>query len=1097
MYRVRGVLLLAVVIALCLTPGVMAQNVTGTISGVITDATAAVVPTVSVTVVNQGTNAAYTGTSDSLGAYSIRSLPIGVYDLTAENPGFKRFEATGIRLQVNEIARVDPVLEVGDVTETVEVAADVITVDTVTTTLKTVIDERRISDLPLNGRDPVQLMRLVAGVQLYQGTGVTSGTTYPGVVSVSVNGSRGNATNYILDGGQNNDHYSAAPNPMPNPDALAEFSVQTNNFSAEYGRSSGGIVNAVTKSGTNDFHGSGFGYLRNNALNAASFFAPPKAGSPNEKQDDGLKRTQYGATAGGPVVKDKVFFFGSYQGTRVRRRPTSAGRQVFSSPERQGNFSALSSQLKDPLGGVFTNNQIPQSRFHPATSAVLLDNMPAPTIGEREVVVTNLANLDDDQYMAKADYQVTDNNRFTGRFFLSEALRPGNLNQSNFYEHTTGRTWRNTSVVFTNSHIFGATMINSTTFGFNRTNGFNFQELPERSWADLGVDISQDEFPQYHISFDSISNINTGDSNNFLRDEYQFSNTLRWTKGSHQISMGGEWGRGIGDIVNNFRGNGRFRYRNGAGYTGVDRADFIIGFYERLQQGLGEFKETRFDRFALFFQDSMKLTSRFTLDVGMRWDPFFPYTDKLGKLSTWRPGQQSTRFVNAPEGVLYPGDPGIPDGGFDTGWGNFGPRIGFAWDLTGDGKTSLRAGYGIFYDQTNTISTNSQANQGPFGTLVELFGNPSNLNQNMTTPFAGFEGGNPFPAVGFSAVGTDLLDPPGDVTFLSPHTAFVYDADMRNAYNQAWNLTLEREVFGGFVARASYAASKGTALVSGRDVNAPLADATASTSTTNTRRPLNPTYNRVTLIQGVGNSIYHSGQFTLEKRFSRGYTILANYTVAKVIDDNRGSANKATGTSVTNPLDQSFDRGPADYDHRHVFNFSSLWEIPGSFDSPVANGILGGWNLSTIVGLQSGSPFTVLSGRDNARTGQGSQRADLTGENPDFGSRSRGAEIAEWLNKGAFTGNALGTYGVLGRNTFYGPGRAVLDLGIHKNFSITERLRSQFRFEIFNALNRPNFDQPETRASRSSFMRITRLLDGGGDDRGNPRILQFALRFDW
>jgi hypothetical protein len=297
--------LIAIVLVLAVSlPG---QETTGTITGVVTDPSGALLANAEIAATNTGTGATFRAASNSSGDYVFRTLPVGAYRLIATAPGFKRFEASNVLTQVNEVTRVDIGMLIGDVAESVEVTAPVVNVNTEDASLRTVVDQRRVEDLPLNGRDPVQLMRLVAGVSLYNGSGLTSGTTYPGVVSVSVNGNRGNSTNYILDGGQNNDHYSNAPNPMPNPDALQEFSVQTNNFSAEFGRNSGGIVNAITKSGTNGLHGAGFWYVRNNALNAANFFAPPKPGSPNQKQDDGLKRNQAGATLGGPVFSPKVY----------------------------------------------------------------------------------------------------------------------------------------------------------------------------------------------------------------------------------------------------------------------------------------------------------------------------------------------------------------------------------------------------------------------------------------------------------------------------------------------------------------------------------------------------------------------------------------------------------------------------------------------------------------------------------------------------------------------------------------------------------------------------------------------------------------------
>jgi Carboxypeptidase regulatory-like domain/TonB-dependent Receptor Plug Domain len=305
----------AAIALLCLCSSLASsQNVTGSITGVVRDPSGSVVPSINVVATNEGTGARFQGTADTDGRYTIRALPIGVYSLTAETQGFKRFETRGIRLQVNEFARLDINLAIGATTETVTVSSRVVTVDTTTAVLKSVVDQKRIEDLPLNGRNPTQLMRLIVGTATDWRADTTSGTTYPGVRGgVSVNGSRSNAVNYILDGAQNNDHYSNAPNPMPNPDALNEFSVQTNNFSAEFGRQSGGIVNAVTKSGTNEFHGSGFWFVRNQAVNAANFFAPIING---EKRQDGLKRNQFGGTVGGPISlpkiyngKDKTFFF--------------------------------------------------------------------------------------------------------------------------------------------------------------------------------------------------------------------------------------------------------------------------------------------------------------------------------------------------------------------------------------------------------------------------------------------------------------------------------------------------------------------------------------------------------------------------------------------------------------------------------------------------------------------------------------------------------------------------------------------------------------------------------------------------------------------
>jgi outer membrane receptor protein involved in Fe transport len=1057
-------------------------DVTGTITGVVTDPTGAVAPNAQVLATNRGTNAQFRATSDEIGVYFLRGLPVGVYSLSVTLGGFKKFETKDIRLQVNEVVRVDVALAVGETAETVTVVGDVVHVDTTTATLRAVVDQKRIEDLPLNGRNPTQLMRLVAGVQLDQRADVTSGTTYPGVQGVSVNGGRSNATNYVLDGAQNNDHYNNAPNPMPNPDALQEFSVQTNNFSAEFGRQAAGLVNAVTKSGTNEFHGVAFEYLRNKSVNATNFFSP--IGPNGKKRDDGLKRNQYGFTLGGPFLlpkiydgKDKSFFFFSWQGQTLRRTPSSVNRIVPTAAQRRGDFSNLlpGRVLRDPFGdGVYANNQIPASHINPIAKTIADNYIPTPASGNT-ISYTTVSNFDDNQILIRGDHQVSSKNRLSARYWKSWAEQPGSLDPRNYLTAVGARQWFNYSTTVTDTHAFSATLINSFLFGYNHTNGPVVPIYPEKSLAALGVKMYNDDKPQYHLTVNGYwGTLNTSDTNDFFRDEYQVNDTVRWSKGRHQISFGGEYGRGLGDVVNNFRANGQFGWNGSAPFTTDALADFIVGKFATLVQGIGEYKNTRFSIFALFFQDSFKVTRRFTLDVGLRWDPFFPYTDELGKLSAWRPGQRSTRYPNAPVGVLYPGDPGLPDGGFNTAWNNLGPRLGFAYDVFGDGKTSIRGGYGIFYDRQNTLQTNSAATQGPFGTVVNLNGNATN---SFTDPYAGAV--NPFPAP---------LNPPSTVQFVLPHTAFLYEEHMRNGNLQAWNLTLERDVAGGFLGRIAYAGSKGTRLFSGRELNPAIYAPGVTTATTNQRRALFPLgFGNMTLVEPVGNSTYHSLQLTSERRFAKGFSILANYTWSKSIDD--GSHAKGNGVSHTNPFNTAFDKGPSDFDHTQVFTFSGLWELPVRFENRMLHRMLGGWNLTGIMTLMSGPTFTVGSGADNARSGTGGQRADLIG-NPYFsGDRSRGEILTQYLNKAAFAPNALGTFGNLGRNRFRGPGLAVVDLGLHKNFPISERVNTQFRFETFNSFNRVNLNLPDTNFASGNFMRIS----GAGD----PRILQFALRVQW
>ncbi len=637
----------------------MAQDVTASITGVVHDASGAVVPGATVRALNTGTNAEFTATTNTEGQYTIRAMPVGEYKLSVEATGFRRNETSGIRLQVNDVARVDPTLDVGGTTETVTVSTQVVSVDTDTSSLRTVVDQKRIEELPLNGRNATQLMRLVAGVTADFKADVTSGTTYPGVTPVSVNGSRSNTTNYVLDGANNNDHYTNAPNPMPNPDALQEFSVQTNNFSAEFGRNSGAVVNAITRSGTNQVHGSAFEFVRNNAFNAANYFAPIVNGS---KQSDGLKRNQFGATLGGPVYipkvykgKDKTFFFFSYQGTRLRQAPIQSLIIVPTAAQRAGDFSGTKA-LKDPFSGAnYINNQIPASQISPISQQIL-QHIPLPTSGNTTFAAAP-NNFDEDQWLLRGDHQISSNNRLSVRWYRSYGETPAYLDKNNYLANNVGRTWLNQSISVTDTHTFTPTLVNQFLFSFNRTDGNNVPIYPDKTFKDLGINIAVDDKPQWYVAVTGYwGTLNTGDTNRFLRDENQFSDVLRWTKGKHQISMGGEYGHGADDVTNNFRANGRFTFNGGsAPFTGDSFADFLVGKFQTIQQGAGEYRNTRFHRFASFFDDSWKMTPRFTLNLGVRWEPFLPYTDLNDRLAAWHPGQQSTRYVNSPVGVVYPG----------------------------------------------------------------------------------------------------------------------------------------------------------------------------------------------------------------------------------------------------------------------------------------------------------------------------------------------------------------------------------------------------------------------------------------------------------
>ncbi len=1070
--KAAGALLL---VALTGVGGVQAQTTTGGLTGVIRDSDAAVVPGATVKATATATGTSLDTVSNEGGQYVIRGLPVGTYTVQVELAGFQTVQVQDVVVRVNEEVRLDVALRVGDLTESVTVSGLSTTVDTVSSTLKTVVDQKRIEELPLNGRNPTQLMTLVAGVIPDPRADVTSGATYPGTSGITANGARANSTNYIMDGGSNNDHYSNGSNPMPNPDALQEFSVQTNSFSAQYGRNAGAIVNAVTRSGTNAFRGLAFGYLRDSSMNANNFFTPGI--------DDGLNRKQFGGTFGGPIVKNRTFFFGSYQGTLQDQRPADLTSLVPTAAQRQGNFSGYSRVLRDPLTGQpFPGNVIPADRIDPTAALILGQYLPLPNPRAGDPVNTlrysRPNNSDDHQFLLRMDHTFSSNHRLYGRYWRSKASVPEYLDPTNVLTSAFGRTWDNQIISLNDTWVISSSLVNNLVVTHNRTYNDNFQ-VQSPSYADIGIPgVYNDANPQWFFNVGGWFGINTGDTNKFNRDEYQFVNTLRWSKGRHEITTGIDYSYGKGDIVNNFRGNGRYTFNNAAPFTGDALADFMLGKFQSFEQGVGEYKNTRFHYLAAFIEDTWRVNQRLTLTMGVRWDPNTPYTDVNGRLAGFRPGQKSQVYVNAPVGMLYPGDEGFPDSGYDSSWNLFAPRAGFAYDVTGDGKTSLRAGYGLFYDKPNTITTNSAATQGPFGTVARVDGNAANSLRNT---WAGNT--NPFPV--------DIFNVPADAPVVLPFNAFSYAENMRPGRLHSWHVTGEREILPTWMVRVAYAGSRGDGLTIGIERNPAIYVEGATTATTNQRRPLFPNYGNITSIEPLGKSNYHSLQVTVDKRLSRGLSLLSNYTLSKSMDNT--SANKQNGATAVNPFDLSYDWGPANADRRHRWVTSVLWQVPGQFDNPVLGAVLSGWNVTGILTMMSGQPFTVSSGVDNARSGTGGQFADRIGDPNLSSDRPTAERIAQWFNTSAYTVNALGTFGNSGRNSLRGPGYQVVDLGLHKTFTLTSSLRTQFRLEAFNALNHTNFNLPEGNRSSGNFGRITGAsAAGGGSD---PRILQLALRF--
>jgi len=1033
-----------------------------TIFGTVTDSTGSQIPGASVTITQTTTGQIRNVVSNERGDYVATQLPIGSYTVSAERTGFKKFVQTGIQVQVDENRQVPIQLQVGDVAESVTVVADAAQVETRSGTLKEVIDSKRIVELPLNGRNALDLQRLVPGAGSVADRGQGQNTT------ISINGGRQNGNNYVLDGGDNHDPYFNSPSVFPPPDALEEFSINTNSYSAEYGRNAGALMNAVTRSGTNEWHGSAFEFLRNEKLNARNFFSntvPP------------FKRNQFGGTFGGRVIRDKTFFFVSYQGTRDRSAPGAQTANVPSAAERRGDFSGLARAITDPANAnqPFPNRTIPASRLSQPAVQFLEAFVPLPNRADGLYSFASQQSNDQDNTIFKIDHQLSSANRLSGRFLLNdEKFRevPGNL--PNLFADIT---YSNYNLSLSDTHIISPTLLNSFQFTFNDIDRRQLSVVPgNKSWNDFGARFTR-PFTEQDVPTAMSTNVN-GRFNAFtryplqhFRRNYEFTNRLNWNKGAHFLKVGGSVRLAQLDLSEFFEGDPALVF-NGQ-ITGDSAADLMLGRVFNFRQGSLLVNQPRQKEWGLFVQDDWKIKPRLTLNLGLRYDPFLPFTDVGNRFSQFQPGIQSTIFPTAPRGLLFPGDAGVPMAAMNANYNRMSPRFGFAWDPTGKGKFSVRGGYGIFWSQIRQQANNQPSNSQPFAAKFTFNAPPS-----LDNPYGAMA--NPWP---FTAPATE--DAKRNYQFIRPLTMQPFAADFSNGYMQQWNFNLQREFFGSWIGTAAYVGSKGTHLFNQIEGNPAVYRAGATTANTNARRLYAPDFANVAVQMSNGNSNYNSLQLSLNKRYAKGFSILASYTWSKMIDDASGDGNASP-----NPFDQRFNRGISNLDIPHRFVGSFVFELPRfANQNAVLRWVAGGWDANGIVSLQSGNPLTVISGRDNSFSGVNADRADLIG-NPFLDpGRPRGELVQRYFNIDAFTFNEIGTFGTAGRNILRGPGEANVDFGLFKNFPIHERHRLQFRMETFNLFNRVNLGNPNVNRNAAAVGTIT--------SAGTPRVIQLALKYQF
>jgi hypothetical protein len=1085
----------AFVLGALAAPAISAQTYTATLTGTVTDPNGAAVPNIKVTAVNQGTKLEYAAQTSEAGLYTIPFLPVGEYVVAVEATGFKKLVSSPVKLEVNQIARIDLRLEVGEVSQQITVEDVAPILQTESTTVGQVITGNTTVNLPLNGRNFQQLTLLVPGAITPNPNSFT--TPVPGQPGGRpfVNGNREQGNAFLLDGISVDETIDNRIGYKPNVDAIGEFRIETSNSSSEFGNVTGATVNATLKSGTNDFHGNLFEFFRNDALDANTW-SNNRSGARKQK----LRQNIFGGTLGGPIVRNRIFFFGDYQGTR-QLTGGGATRTVAPLEWRQGNLSSISPYIRDPqktglcqatpanpTPGVnyqqacFPGAIIPQNRIvNPAARALFADpNLyPLPTIpGTTNITgnyITTTANsFTGHQFDIKIDARLTDKDNFSGRYSFGNFNNRGT--KGALPTDLTGTLFsRPQNVALNWIRTFSPAVVNEARVGFNRavfiSDVFDWSGIGQGN-ARLGIPGTQ--------PINGLSLINAGNGlsgigasaviEDNVTNTFHYGDNLSISRGRHFMKMGGQWQRyqqnrfypGNNGLLGFFTYNGSF--------TGVAFADFLLDLLS--QKGIGSRTGTwghRQNRIGVFFQDDFKARNNLTLNLGIRWEYTSPVYEVKDRQSNYdiTTGRQ-----------LFAGRDGNSRALYKPYRKGFEPRVGFAWTPGAfDNKLVVRAGYGITQYMEGTGSNLRLPLNVPFFSEADVSFDQSTGAGTITRGF------------------TDVIvrDQPAGLIR-------VWNPDLRPQFTQQWNLTLEYQLTGTTSLSAAYVGHRATHLVAPTDWNQPLPDPGPPSTwrPTQQRRPLYPVLPLVTQISGTDSwarSNYHALQMSGRKRLSRGLEFLASYTFSKGLTDNLGyygsAGVNAQGAYPSNAYDRRRDYGPAFFDATHNFTWAGTYELPigrgrawGRDWHPVVNFALGGWTLSSIVSAHTGFPITVTA-------------TDVSLQNPRGGGRpnriSNGKPatqtLAQWIDITAFVLPAQGTFGNSGVGILRAPGYANWDFSAGKKFYLSEQKYFDFRAEFFNFTNHPSYSPPDRNiSSPNTFGRITSTVSP-------PRTVEFALKF--
>jgi hypothetical protein len=1077
-----------VLLLVCASAGVC-QDPTGVIEGRILDGTESAVPGASVRAAHLATGLKVEQRTTEQGAFRFPLLPIGAYEVAIDAEGFARTIQRPIQIAVGDIARLEVTLQVASSNETVVVEAAAPLVSTADSSLGRVVTGREMIELPLNGRNFSQLGLLQSGVAPPTSGVVKSGGSLRSGHAYAVNGARPESNNFLVDGARTVNRVDGGFALRVPVDAVAEFRILTHTAPPEYGGTSGSTTSVVTRSGGNEFHGVLYEFLRNDKLDARNFFSA---------EVEPLKQNQFGATLGGPIKRDKAFFYGYYEGFRNRQGITRAA--VVPTPgQREGDFSGLiDPQTGQPRplinylsGQPFPNNRIPAGQIHQISRNVQ-EYYPLGNLGPSLFSSTQIGSNDYDQGGARVDWLLGERDNLSVRFAHSVAanINPLSIKGAGVPGFPVGDDIATTLLTASETHQISPYSFNSFRAAYFRNDFFFDKRFNQTPPSELGfeyestLDLAEGP-PFFNINgYAPVGDPITGPRDS-VQDSFEIYDSLSWFRGRHSLKAGGEFRRTVIDARYGIASNGFFVF---APFPASDPyANFLTGNPVVFFQAGGDLARTmRNYDVAGFVQDEWRVRPKLTLNIGMRWEVITPFDEKQDRLNAWAPGEQSTVRPDAPTGLLFPGDAGVAKRLAPVYGHALSPRVGVAW--APGRNVSIRTGYGIFFDGfTNGANAVLQA---PVSAL------PWTQAYQIPGPFPNFA--NPFGA-----------QPPFDQeSYPKPTTVLTIDRNMRPTYAQNWNFSIQRSFLDDYMIEAQYVGTKGTRVVRFVEGN-PAVFGPGATSQNADRRRIHAgcsgagpcDFASAGLLVNATNSTYHAGQLSFSRRFSTGAGFQLSYWYSKALDyvsslNLSGSAPQLIAGEndlPQNPFDWKAEHGPSLFDARHRMTASFLYRIPGFADTRGATKfLLDGWQLNGILTLSGATPFTVydttnvsLQGSHPEVTGFFSSRPDLVGD-----TNAGESTVEQWVSPQAFRRlnptTEAGRFGNAGRNVARGPGMGNLDIALVKDFAFNERTRLQFRAECFNLTNHANFSLPVNDLASPSFGRIL--------EAGPSRLIQFGLK---